>query len=149
MVIRNKSWADAQLEWRAESVSRNGTLVTVALGSSTVPYQVSTPGTPFSPLDGSAAFISPLLETHTPKPQRQTVWTEITPSHNKDHQGCHTDGLRAEWVPHAFGCVLWGRGVGMCFPVCYKSHHDRHLVPDLFTHFFDPHGPPWPLSSQS
>lgn len=113
MVIRNKSWADAQLEWRAESVSRNGTLVTLALGSSTVPYQVSTPGTPFSPLDGSAAFISPLLEMHTPKPQRQIVWTEITQSHNKDHQGCHTDGLRAEWVPQ---CLLacFGDGESVC-----------------------------------
>ena len=110
MVIRNKPWADAQLEWRAESVSQNGTLVTVALGSSTVPYQASTPGTPFSPLDSSAAFIGRILEVHTLKPQRQTVRTKITQNHNKNHQGCQTDGLRAEWVPHVCLVACFGEG---------------------------------------
>lgn len=45
--------------------------------------------------------------------------------------------------------MLWGGGVGMCFTVYYKSHHECHLVPDFLTHFFDLPGPQWPLSWQS
>lgn len=86
MVIHTKAHADAQPNWRADCVPQNGTWVMVAQGGSMVPYQASTPGTPFPPLDNSVGFVNPILAGHMHTKAPNTDWTKITKSHNENQR---------------------------------------------------------------